>query len=78
MQISVIQPDKDYPLAYVRVDLNTDVDREDLNEVLAERRLTLLGRWKPEVLNGTTVGLKVPVLVEDEHIKPRKKRITKK
>uniref|UniRef100_A0AAU7GZ00 Uncharacterized protein n=1 Tax=Streptomyces phage Scarif TaxID=3158858 RepID=A0AAU7GZ00_9CAUD len=78
MWISVTRPDNDYPLAYVRVDLRTDVEREDLNDILANRRLTLIGRWKPEVVNGTTVGLMAPVLIEDDHVKPRKKRTVKK
>lgn len=72
MRIEVIKPNPDFPLAYLHVDLFTNTDREDFSDILAKNRLTLLGRWEPHHIGGVAQGLKAPVLLEDEHVKPRR------
>ena len=77
MKIVINRPHPDYPLAYVHVPFNTNLDRPDLGDILAKNRITLLGRWEPDMKNNANNGFKAPVLLEDEHTKPRKKAAPK-
>ncbi|QEQ93905.1 hypothetical protein SEA_KARDASHIAN_40 [Streptomyces phage Kardashian] len=77
MQIKIARPHPDYPLAYVHVSPNTNLDRPDLVEILENNRLTILGRWEPHMVGTSMDSFKAPVLLEDEHVKPRKKAAAK-
>ncbi|AWN05903.1 hypothetical protein SEA_CRICKO_38 [Streptomyces phage CricKo] len=74
MQIKVIRPHPDYPLVHVHIPLTVDTEREDLADILAASRMTLLGRWEPNIAQGKVEGMKAPALLEDEHVKPKKTR----
>lgn len=74
MKIKLVKPHSDYPFAWMHVDVSVNTDREDLGDILAENCITLLGRWEPHMSNGVVESVKAPVLMEDEHIKPQKKR----
>jgi hypothetical protein len=74
VKIEISQPHPDYPLAYVRVPLTTDVDSLELAGVLAKKRISLLGRWEPDFRGSQVTGIKAPVLLEDEYIPLPKKR----
>jgi hypothetical protein len=73
MKIKLVRPSEDYPLAWVHVDLKTDLDGKALTDFLDGHRLTLLARWVFHTKDGVS-EFKAPVLLEDEHIKPRIRR----
>ena len=67
MKIEIKRPDKNYPLVYVHIPVtHNDVDVE---VILAQSRVTLLGRWEQDGEG----GYRAPALLEDEHVKPKKK-----
>lgn len=72
MKIKLVRPDPDYPFAYAHVDLKTDID--NLGDILAIHKLTLLGRWTVHTPAEDFPVFRAPVLLEDEHVKPRKLR----
>jgi hypothetical protein len=73
MKIKLVRPSEDYPLAWVHVDLKTDLEGRGLVDILASQRLTLLGRWEVHSKNNAS-EFRAPVLIEDEHTKPRGRR----
>jgi hypothetical protein len=78
MKIEIKQPNPDFPLAWVHATTDYKKDPEklgfDIAMVLAEQRVTLLGLWETVSIEGTIVVIKAPALLEDQHIKPAKKR----
>lgn len=73
MKLKLIRPSEDYPLAWVHVDLKTDLESRGLVDILAKQRLTLLGRWEVHTKNDTS-EFRAPVLIEDDHVKPKGRR----
>lgn len=78
MKIEIKQPHPDYPYAHAHVGIQVDTDGAELSDILASHRLTLLGPWTADKDGVTVKGFMAPVLLEDEHIKPRKKPSTKR
>jgi len=76
MKIEINQPHADYPYAQVSVGVNVDTDRPDLIDILTKNNLTLLGPWKFVIEKGTPIFI-APVLLEDQHVKPRKPAVRK-
>lgn len=82
MIIKIEKPHPDYPFAWIYVDEFVDVEGEKLKDTLTKIDVTLLGPWE-YCLSIASGGLGVdqrraPILLEDEHVKPSKKRIRKK
>lgn len=73
MKLKLVKPHPDYPFAWLHVDLKTDIDQGSFGDILANRRLTLLGRWTIYTKDGHS-EFRAPVLLEDEHVKPKKRR----
>lgn len=67
MKIEIKRPNQDYPLVYVHIPVTHN--EIDVDVVLAQSRVTLLGRWEQDGEG----GYKAPALLEDEHVKPKKK-----
>ena len=67
MKIEIKRPNPDYPLVYVHIPITHN--EVDVDVVLAQSRITVLGRWEQDGEG----GYKAPALLEDEHIKPKKK-----
>lgn len=78
MKIEIKQPHSDYPYAYAHVGIQVDTDGVELSDILTNNRLTLLGPWTADKDGVTVKGFVAPVLLEDEHVKPRKKAATKR
>lgn len=72
MKIKIVRPDLEYPLVHIHVDVSVDVDREDVKDILAAKRITQIGRWEPNMVGGSIKDVKALGLLEDEHVKPRK------
>lgn len=75
MKIKIIQPHTDYPLAYVHIQVSSDMrfgERrvEDLENVLDKHDICIIGRWEVRVDANGTDNLRAPVLLEDEYTKP--------
>lgn len=66
MKIEIKRPNEDYPLVFVHIPKATN--EVDLDILLAHNRVTILGMWEAD-----GDGYKAPGLLEDEHIKPKKK-----
>jgi hypothetical protein len=82
MRIELKRPHPDYPFGWVSVSVGyKSVDPEkfgfDTAMVLIDRNITMLGPWETVSTEGSVITLKAPVLLEDEHIKPRKKATPK-
>lgn len=69
MRIEIRQPNPEYPFAYLVVDSAVNTPTVDVMGILLDKGITLLGPWER-----TESFLKAPVLLEYEHVKPRKKR----
>ncbi|QPX71441.1 hypothetical protein SscP1EGY_43 [Streptomyces phage SscP1EGY] len=67
MKIELKRPSSDYPLVYVHIPANHNAF--DLAYVLNQNRITVLGQWEADGEG----GYKAPALLEDEHVKPKKK-----
>jgi hypothetical protein len=78
MQIKVIRPHPDYPLVNIFVPLTVNTDRPEIADLLAAQRITLLGKWEPNIAQGKVEGFVAPALLEDEHKKPPKSPARKK
>jgi hypothetical protein len=78
MRIEIKQPYPERPLVWVHVPIEINAESAGVLDILTEKRITILGRWEPHIEKGTVVGMKTPALLEDEHVKPRKTRTTKK
>ena len=83
MRIELNRPHPDYPLGWVSVSIrHKSVDPEkfgfDVSMVLANRNITIIGPWETVSIEGAVVNIKAPVLLEDEHVKPRKRAAPKK
>ena len=76
MQIQIERPNKNFPFAHVKVPATANLDI--VSEILVERRITPLAPWTTYGKNGAVEGVTVPVLLEDEHVKPRKTNRRKK
>lgn len=74
MQIKIVRPNIEFPLVWIHVPLHANTDGEDVSKVLDKKRVSLLGRWELDNQNGKTEGFKAPALLEDEHVKPTKRR----
>lgn len=79
MKIKLTKPHAEYPFAWVEVETDYKKDDPDklgfdLAVVLDKHRITLLGPWATVSSSGSVVSMKAPALLEDEHIKPPKKR----
>lgn len=72
MKIEIVKPHEDYPYAKAHVGIAVDTDSAELSDILAKSRITLLGPWDTYRDNGLVKGFVAPVLLEDEHVKPRK------
>jgi hypothetical protein len=77
MKIRLVQPHPDYPFAWVHVEVSsasrhTSDTSARIDGVLADKRITLLGKW--EVNGDDNTDLRAPVLIEDEHTKPKKRK----
>jgi hypothetical protein len=70
MQIKITQPDEDYPLVYVHIPITHN--EFDLDYMLTQRRVSLLGKWEKD----EDGGYKAPGLREDQHVKPKAPRKT--
>jgi hypothetical protein len=80
MIIKISKPHPDYPFAWVHVPIGTDIDPDHgpLTDIFERNQITLLGRWESHMVDGAIDSLKAPVLLEDEHVKPPKRRSRKK
>jgi hypothetical protein len=67
MKIEIKRPNEKYPLVYVHIPVTHN--EVDVDVILAQSRISLLGRWEPDGEG----GYKAPALLEDEHVKPKKK-----
>lgn len=67
MKIEIRRPNQNYPL--VNVHIPVSYNEVDVDVILAQSRITLLGRWEQDGEG----GYKAPALLEDEHVKPKKK-----
>lgn len=77
MKIEIKQPHEDYPYAHVHIGVGIDTERIDLVDILAKNNLTLLGPWKLSIEKDIST-FAAPVLLEDQHTKPRKKAPAKR
>ncbi|AXQ61278.1 hypothetical protein SEA_LIBERTYBELL_37 [Streptomyces phage LibertyBell] len=73
MKVKLVRPSEDYPMAWVHVDLKTDLNGKALTDILNAHRYTLLANWSVHTKNGVS-EFRAPVLLEDEHTKPRGRR----
>lgn len=74
MRVWIERPHPDYPFVWVRTVINsqnrwTEKTGPILELALADRGITLLGEWATD-----STDLKAPALLEDEHVKPKKRR----
>lgn len=81
MRIEIYQPHPDYPFAWVTTDIvYKSIDPEkfgfDSSMALTKRNITILGPWERVSTKGDVITLKVPVLLEDQHVKPKTQRKT--
>ena len=67
MQIRIVQSDVEYPFANVFVEGANLLGPMNVQYILADRGITLLGPWKL-----TDVDVTAPALLEYEHRKPSK------
>jgi hypothetical protein len=67
MKIEIKRPNEDYPLVFVHIPITHN--EVDLDILLAQSRITVLGKWESDGEG----GYKAPALLEDEHVKPKKK-----
>lgn len=72
MKIEIRRPNQNYPLVNVHIPVTHN--EVDLDVMLAQSRITLLGRWEQDGEGGYVA----PALLEDEHVKPPKKRTSSK
>lgn len=78
MQIQVRRPHPDYPFVWVHIPVTNEAratpqKAAETNKFLHDVGITLLGKWE-------AVGphdLRAPALLEEEHVKPPKKRRTR-
>lgn len=73
MRIKIVRPYLEHPLVWLHVSTDTDPECVGVLGVLEDRRITLLGPWEKNVVDGIAEGSKAPALLEDDHTKPRKK-----
>ena len=66
MKIEIKRPNPDYPLVYVHIPVTHN--EVDVDVILAQNRITVLGNWEQD----SDGGYKAPALLEDEHVKPKK------
>jgi hypothetical protein len=74
MKIEIRRPHPDYPYAFVHVPITANLDDGVIETILEKSRLTPLGRWEPHIQGGHIDSVRAPVLIEDEHTKPKKTR----
>ena len=74
MKIKLVRPSEDYPMAWVHVDVRTDLDGKGLTDILHNRRYTLLADWSVHTNKNGDPEFRAPVLLEDEHTNPRTRR----
>lgn len=67
MKIEIRRPNEKYPLVNVHIPVTHN--EVDVDVILTQSRITLLGRWEQDGEGGYVA----PALLEDEHIKPKKK-----
>lgn len=83
MMIEVMRPNPGYPMVWVRAYGISKRKLVDLSDILTNRRITLLGPWEEVTAaqfggtRGVWGSFRAPGLLEDEHVKPRKKSRTK-
>jgi hypothetical protein len=58
----------------VHIPIETDVDGDGVAKALKHWGLSRLGRWEVHIVKGTIESLKAPALLENEYVKPRKRR----
>jgi len=73
MKVKLVRPSADFPLAWVHVDLKTDLGGDHLTDILRQQGYTLLGRWEVFAKDDTS-EFRAPVLIESEHVKPKARR----
>jgi hypothetical protein len=78
MKFKIVQPHPNFPLAYVHIRVSTQTpwgekQSGQLESALKNRRISVIGRW--EVINDLNGdNMRIPVLLEDEHVKPAKRK----
>lgn len=82
MRIEIKRPHPGFPLAWVFASVPyKSVDSEkfgfDASMMLIKRNITIIGPWEIVSTKDGVVTVKAPVLLEDEHVKPRKRTAPK-
>jgi hypothetical protein len=78
VKIEITRPDVNYPVVCVHVGLTANVDNDEIGDILAKRRIVLIGRWEPDIRSGSIKGLKAQALLNDEYKPLPKKRSTRR
>lgn len=78
MRIEIRKPYPERPLVWIHVPIDINAESVGVQDILDEKRITILGRWEPHSEKGVIVSMKTPALLEDQHEKPRKKRTSRK
>lgn len=77
MKARIERPHPDYPFVWVRAKIDsqnrwTQQTGHIFGAVLAKKGITILGEWEADGKD-----LRAPALIEDEHVKPKKRRPSK-
>lgn len=73
VKIKIVQPHHEYPLAYLHIEVSSDMrfgeQRADqLENILGDHSIFIIGRWEVSVNPDGSENLRAPVLLENEYV----------